>query len=225
MDFGAAGQNNNMQKFQDVLDGKIKVADLTPEEMPDFVKFAQTETEKVLSETTGVRSARQAEETKLEGVKTKLTEAQTIIQKAEELSKPALSPEMQQLRTEQVEKAKERLWTSLKGITDEQKTTILERFKQLDSNKMDSEFIYRDLLAAAAAAMPERFAELHNGQVIREQAAQEEIARQAAANGGTPPPDPTKKFTPDALKLAQEAGISPEAATKQLTEGNRRVIE
>jgi hypothetical protein len=213
-----------MQKFQDVLEGKLKVADLTPEEMPDFVKFAKTESEKVLGETTGVRSARQAEETKLEGVKAKLTEAEGVIKKAEELSKPALSPEMQALRSEQVEKAKERLWSSLKGVTDEQKTSILDRFKQLDSNKLDAEFIYRDLLASAAAAMPERFAELHNGQVTREQQAQEEIARQAAANGGTPPPDPAKKFSPEALQLAQQAGITPEAATKQLTQGNRRVI-
>lgn len=213
-----------MQKFQDVLDGKVKVADLTPEEMPDFVKFAKTEAEKALGETTGVRSARQAEETKLEGIKANLTEAQGIIAKAEELKKPALSPEMQALRTEQVDKAKLKLWASLKGITDEQKTTILNRFAQLDSGKLDAEFIYQDLLASAAAAMPERFAELHNGQVTREQQAQEEIARQAAANGGTPPPDPTKKFSPEALKLAAEAGISPEAATKQLTHGNVRVI-
>jgi hypothetical protein len=212
-----------MQKFQDVLEGKLKVADLTAEEMPDFVKFAKAEGEKVLGETTGFRGARQAEELKLSGMKEKVTEAEGIIAKADELKKPALSPEMQQLRSEQVEKAKERLWASLKGVSEDQKSQVLERFKNLDTNKMDAEFIYRDLLASAAAAMPERFAQLHNEQVGREEAAQAEIQRQAEANGGTPPPNPKDKFPKEVLDLAQQAGITPEEAQKQLTQGNKRV--
>lgn len=212
-----------MQKFQDVLDGKLKVTDLTPEEMPDFVKFGQAESAKVLTEVGGVRGARQAEEDKLKDLGTKVAEAQGIITKAEELSKPALSPEMQSFRAEQVEKAKLRLFSTVK-LTDEEKVEVLEKFKALDSNKMDADFIYKDLLSAVAATKPDQFLEMSQQRTQAEQDAAAELLRQSGGGDGAPTgEDGKKKFSDEALKLAKDAGITPEAAHKQITQGMSRV--
>ena len=212
-----------MQKFQDVLDGKLKVEDLTPEEMPEFVKFGKTKVTETLTEVGGVRDARQAEEKKLTDIKDKVVEAQGIITKAEELNKPQLTPEMQVFRAEQVEKAKQKLFSEVK-LDDAQKAQVLEAFKKLDSGKMDADFIYKDLLASVAATQPERFLTLAQREEAAQIEADEELQRQAEMNGGSGGEGgKDKKFSDEALKLAKDAGISPEAATKQLTQGNRRV--
>lgn len=211
-----------MQKFQDVLDGKIKVEELTPEEMSEFVKFGKEKVTETLTAVGGVRDARQAEEKKLGEAKDAITKAEATIARADELNKPALTPEMQVFRNEQVEKAKNRLLSTVK-LTPEQQAEVMEKFKKLDSGKMDADFIYKDLIASVAATQPDRFLTLSEKEENERIAAEEELARQAGGSGGSAGGDnKPKKFTDEATKLAKDAGISPEAATRQLTEGNRR---
>lgn len=191
--------------------------------MPEFVKFGKEKVTETLTAVGGVRDARQAEEKKLTDAKEAITKAEATIARADELNKPALTPEMQVFRNEQVEKAKNRLLSTVK-LTPEQQAEVMEKFKKLDSGKMDADFIYKDLTASVAATQPDRFLTLSEKEENERIAAEEELARQAGGSGGSAGEDnKPKKFTDAATQLAKDAGISPEAATKQLTEGNRRI--
>lgn len=103
-------------------------------------------------------------------IKTKADEAaKTALDKAVALRKEAarvenkLNPEgkkdetpkdddgFTQFRKEQVEKAKNRLFSEYE-LTDAQKAEVVSKFEKLDSGKTDADFIYNDFVSAFAAA-------------------------------------------------------------------------
>lgn len=213
-----------MQKFQDVLDGKLKVAELTAEELPQFVTFAQGKSAEILAEAEGRRGARQAEETKLNDLTPKVTEAQTIIAEAERLKGPTLSPEMQSLRAENIEKAKQRLPANVRSDASRM-VLVMDAFKRLDTGKLDADNIYRDLLSAVASTEPERFLELSQDAEQRAANAARELEAQAAGGGGAPSKEEAAKYSQEVVDLAKNAGITLEAAKRQVEQGNRRIIE
>lgn len=213
-----------MQKFQDVLDGKLKVADLTAEELPGFIEFGKTKSQEILTEAEGRRGARQAEEKKLEDLKPKITEAQAIIEAADRAKGTPLSPEMQALRNENLEKAKLRLPAKVRSDAN-RVVQVMDVFGRLDSKKLDADNIYRDLLSAVAATEPERFLKLSEDADQREQDAAAELERQAAGGGGGPSEEEKKKFSDEVVALSTKADISLDAAKKQIEQGNKRTLE
>jgi len=213
-----------MQEFQDVLDGKIKVEDLSPEKLPEFRTFALKTSKEEIEKVAALREAKRVENERVESAKAEADRIKSDSEKlkAETMSSKELSPEMKQFRSEQVEKAKERLFSTVK-LSEEEKKLVLENFSKLDSGKMDADFIYKDLVSAVAASNPDNYLTMSQDRERMAWEAEQETLRQAAAGITKPSETELKKFTDEALKLSKEAGITPEAATKQLTHGNKRV--
>lgn len=218
-----------MNEFQDALEGKISTADWTAEKLVEYHKFLQETTTKEKGEVGGLREAKRAETDRVEKLKLEATTAEERIAKAKTdgaTGDGALKiPEMTQFRTEQVEKAKTRLFSEVK-LTEEEKTVVLEKFGLLDSGKVDADFIYQDLLSAFAASNPTKFLTLSKAQEQSEQEAADETERQAGSGGSAAPAgQEPKKFSDEAMALAKKAGITPEAAQKQVTGGMTRIFE
>jgi len=212
-----------MQKFQDVLDGKVKREDLTPEEMPDFYKFAGEKAKEEEGRVAGLREAKRTEQERADKAKADAEAEEERLRKIREGNQPKLDPAMQQFRSEQVFKAKTKLLSSVK-LTDEEMRVVEEKFSRLDTGKLDADLIYVDYVSAVAAANPEKYLMLTNKQQAAEQAAAEEEQRQAASGGGSSGGGgDDKKYSDEVKKLSKDAGISLEAAQKQITQGNKRV--
>jgi hypothetical protein len=207
-----------MEKFKDVLEGKIKKDDLTPEELIGYKTYVSDLSKEEEAKVTGLRGARQAEEKKLADLK---AEAERLTNGGSGDTPPE-HPQMKQFRIEQVLKAKNRLWATIKA-SDAEKTIIEDKFSRLDSGKVDSDLIYEDLLSAVAASNPKKFIELSGDDERRKREAEDEIARQAGGAGGSGGSgNEPKKFSDEVLNLSKDAGISPEAAQRQVSQGNKR---
>jgi len=218
-----------MDEFQNALEGKITTEGWTAEKLVEYHKFLTTATNEAKSEVSGLREAKRAEAERVEKLQAKATEAEAAAEKAIKLAedagkagRPAISPEMSQFRTEQVEKAKIKLFSTVK-LTDEEKVVVLEKFSRLDTGKLDADFIYQDLISSVAAANPTKYLELTKSQEQNQAEAQAELERQAAAGNAPPAGQDPKKYSDEALALAKKADISPEAATKQVANGMTRV--
>lgn len=218
-----------MDEFQNALEGKITTETWDAEKLVNYHKFLTTATNEAKSEVSGLREAKRAEAERVEKLQAKATEAEQAAEKALKIAeeaakggKPQISPEMSQFRTEQVDKAKAKLFSTVK-LTDEEKAIVLEKFARLDTGKLDADFIYQDLISSVAAANPTKYLELTKSQEENQAEAQAELARQAAAGNAPPAGQDPKKYSEEALSLAKKADISPEAATKQIAQGMSRV--
>lgn len=211
-----------MDKFKEVLEGKVKKEDLTPEELTGYKAFVAEIAKDEEAKVVGLRGARQAEERKLAEAKAETERLATEASK-DKSDTPPEDPHFKQFRGEQVQKAKSRLWGTLQ-VSDAEKAVIEDKFSRLDSGKIDADLIYEDLLSAVAAANPKKFLELSDDAARREREAAEEVARQAGGSGGSGGAgNEPKKFSEAALKLSKDAGITPEAAQRQLSQGTKRV--
>lgn len=209
-----------MQRFQDVLEGKVKLDELTDEELPEYRKFAQAAAVEEQQKVTGLREAKRAEQEKIDRLKEDAAKREAEAAAAGQ--KPPENPEMKQFRDEQIIKAKNRLYSNV-TLSDEEKTKVEEKFSKLDSGKLDSDLIYEDLLSAVAAANPQKFISLSKEKEEAERAAQEELARQAggsSSGGGSSEP---KKYSDEVVRLSKEANIDLEAAKRQVEQGTKRV--
>lgn len=220
-----------MDDFQEALEGKTSTEGWTAEKLSDYHKFVTDKVKEEESKVGGLREAKRAETERVEKLK---KEAEDILKAkeeaeknnppADEKDKPQQSPEMIQFRSEQVEKARQKLFSSVK-LSDEDKIAFEDRFKQLDSGKLDSDLIYKDMLAAVVATNPDKFIGLAQEREKSEAEAARIAAEQAAGTDAAPGGEGEKKFSDEALKLAKEAGITPEAATRQLQNGMTRTLE
>lgn len=219
-----------MDEFQEVLDGKKTTEGWDAEKLVGYHKFLGETAQKTEAEVRGLREAKRSETERVEKLKKDADEREETARKAaegngNESPKPPENKEMTQFRKEQVEKAKLRLFSEV-SMTDEEKAIVEGKFILLDSGKMDAEFIYKDFLSAVAAANPDKFMSLSKSQQDAQREADEETARQAGGGGDTAPAgNEPKKFTDAALALSKQAGITPEEATRQTTEGMTRVYD
>lgn len=209
-----------MQKFQDVLDGKATLEGFTSEELVDFNKYAVEAAKVEVDKVSGLREAKRVENDRVVNAKAEADRLEAAAKAEREKNQPQ-TPEMRQFREEQILKAKNKLFSTVE-LTDEQKVVVEEKFKRLDSGKIDSDLIYEDFLSSVAAANPQKYMSLSEKQRESERAAALELERQAAAGGAPPTGEQKKKFSDEALALASQAGITPEAAQKQTQEGMRR---
>lgn len=217
----------HMEEFQNALEGKITTEGWSAEKLVDYHKFLKEATDKVKGEVGGLREAKRVESDRVEKLKSEALLVEEQIKKAKVLEgDPPANPQMAQFRSEQVEKAKNKLYSTVK-LTDEEKTQVEEKFKRLDTGKLDSEFIYQDYVAAVAAVNAPKYLELTSEKDRNEAEAKAELERQAAS-GEAPPADPDKdgkKYSDEAYALAKKAGITPEEANRQLSSGMTRTYD
>ena len=209
-------------RIKEALEGKIKFEELTEEEKPEYQKALAESVKEMQGSLTGMRSARQAEEQKLEDKKKELAEVEKKL--AEGGNPPPFQNQggdMKQFREEQVQKARLKLGSLVK-LSPEDMVQVEAVFIKLDSGKMDADFILQDFLSAVAAAKPEVYLDAKKKLEDMEKGAAQHTRQQAGGSDSAPPGQEPKKFSDQAMKLAQEAGITPEAAQKQLTQGMSR---
>lgn len=213
------------EKFKDVLDGKLKVDDLSSEELPEFTKFAKSEADKTRGEVAGFREAKRAEADKVAKLKEESEKAEKLISeaKAAKESLEASRGQITQFRQEQIEKAKSKFYSSF-TISDEDKVKVEENFKRLDSGKVDADLIFKDFVSSYAASNPEGYIEAKKKLADMEKGAASANANAAGNHSSSPGGGDPKKFDEKTIKVAQEAGITPEAADKVLKEGMQRKI-
>lgn len=204
------------EKIKDILEGKLKVSDLTAEELPEFVKLAGETATTELDKVSGLRKEKQR-------VESLVSEAQKVILNAENAKKTLEQTKSQvtQFRQEQVEKAKAKFFSSF-GVSDEDKPKIEEKFAKLDSGKVDADLIFSDFVSSYAAANPQAY--LDNKTRIEKMDADAKAAILSAASGHQSPPagGDKPKFDEKTRKVAEEAGITPEAADTVLKQGMTR---
>jgi len=217
-----------MEKFQDALEGKITTEGWTAEELVEYHKFLRETTDKEKSEVSGFREAKRAESDRVEKLKAEALAIEEANKKAGEgggtQETTPSDPKFNQFREEQVQKAKTRLFDSV-SLTDEEKAAVNEKFERLDTGKIDADLIYLDLVSSVAAANPNKFLELTQDQETRERNAIEELEKQAAGGGAPPSEEEKKKYNQETLDLAKKAGITPEEALRQTTQGMTRTYE
>lgn len=213
------------EKFKDVLDGKIKVDDLTSEELPEFTKFAKAEADKTRGEVAGFREAKRAEADKVAKLKDEVDKAEKLISEAKvaKESLDASKGQITQFRQEQIEKAKQKFYSSF-TVSDEDKAKVEENFKRLDSGKVDADLIFKDFVSSYAASNPEGYIEAKKKLADMEKGAYNANAQGAGNHQSSPGGGDPKKFDESTVKIAQQAGITPEAADKVLKEGLQRKL-
>ncbi len=138
-----------------------------------------------------------------------------------------------QFRSEQVQKAKARLLSDPKfPLTDAEKVSFDELFAKLDSGKVDADLIFQDLTRTYAALKSDSLISAGQRVTEMEKNAAEFSAQGANATGGGLSQADVEKYSPEARTLYldwQRAGFKGkaftlDAATKQLTQGNRRKL-
>lgn len=221
-----------MEDFQKALQGEITTDEWDAEKLVGYHKFVSDKAKEEEGKVAGLREAKRTETERVEKLK---KEAEDAVKAVEEAKKGAVietpkpkdnptSPELTQFRSEQVEKARNRIFSEIE-LTDEEKEAVDEKFKKLDSGKLDADFIYNDFKSALVATKADTLLELEKESKIKERAAEKEIEQQALAGGNTPPAEgQPKKYSDEVENLAKEAGISEEAAQRQVLNGMNRVI-
>lgn len=210
-----------MDDFQLALEGKTSTEGWTAEKLVDYHRFVQKAATEEESKVGGLREAKRVESERVQKLKDEAERIQTDIdaKKQQEIPK---NPEMTQFRTEQVNKAKNRFYAEFK-LSEQDRAAVEEKFTRLDTGKLDAEFIYDDLLSAFAAANPKRHVELTRSREEQERLAAEEIEAQAGGGGGSGGNGgEVKKFSDEVMTLAKKAGITPEAAKRQVEGGMSR---
>lgn len=131
--------------------------------------------------------------------------------------------ETSQFRQEQILKAKTKFFAEYK-IPAEEQEKYTQTFEKFDSNKVDPDLIFDDFVSVYAA--------LNKDSLLKAQKEAEELKKNAdlhnageAGSHSTPPAgQEPPKFSEAAMELSKKAGISPEAADKQLKQGMSRIL-
>lgn len=220
----------------DDIFAKVTAGELSGEELTNAVsglevdqqaelrkKFAD-ETAKTMTEMSGIRKEKQRVEDLLRQRQEELDKDGNPPPSPSPAPAPAANDDFAvRFREEQKQKAVNK-FTADYNLNDDEKSKILETFEKMDSGKMDAENIYDDLVGVYAFVNKDRLVEADKERKAREAAAAAEVAQaaggaQGAPNDGNQPP----KYSEEVMKLAQAAGISPEAAKKDLEMGAKRV--
>lgn len=115
-----------------------------------------------------------------------------------------------QFRTEQVEQAKTKLFSNTKfNLSQEEKALVEEKFKRLDSGKVDKELIYNDFLEAYAAVRSSKLISDSEKSFEFEKNAAQFNAAGAGGTSGMSSPDDAKysQAAKDLFREFQKAGI------------------
>jgi hypothetical protein len=214
-----------MNEFQDALDGKTTTEGWTAEKLSDYHKFLTGAAKDEEARVAALREAKRVEQQRVDQLK---KDAEDIAEKnrhAAENPPESRQPnsEISQFRSEQIEKARKQLLSQVK-LTDEERTVVEDKFKRLDSGKMDADLIYLDFLSAVAAANPTKYLDLTKQRAEQERVAAEMVAADAEAGNAAPGGQQPKKFSDEVMSLAKKVGITPEAAQKQISQGMHRTL-
>jgi len=131
--------------------------------------------------------------------------------------------QMSQFRQEQILKAKNKFFSDY-NIPAEQQEEYSKKFERFDSGKVDPDLIYDDFVSVYAALNKDAL--LKSQKDIEEMKKNAELhnAGEAGSNSSAPTGEQPKKFSDEAMALSQKAGITPEAAERQLKDGMHRVL-
>lgn len=204
------------------------VNELEPDQQAALRKQFAEATEKTVGEMTATRKEKKRVEELLEKRKEELDNP---VSANPEPAQPAPAPQGEdndfatKFREEQKGKAIKKFVTEF-GVSDEEKTKILDQFEKMDSGKMDAENIYDDLVGVYAFLNRDTLVQADKERQARQAAAEEETQNAAggaagAPNDGNKPP----KYSEAAQSLAKQANISEEAAERQIAQGTRRVFQ
>ncbi len=202
---------------------KLSDGQLSDDEVKVLESKLSEEGKKLLKEALAFTTKRQDEATKAEQFANKVKELQAQIQSEEEkLGK--MKSEGTQFRQEQVDKARDKFFSEYK-IPVEKQAEYLEKFKALDSGKVDSDLIYQDFVGVYAFLNKDALLDAEKQRIEAERVAAEEAAKAAGNDGGSGGGGgETPKFSETTQKLSKDAGIPVEAADKIVKEGMTRTL-
>lgn len=198
---------------------KLLNGELEDSKVSELTAKLSDEAKKSLSEAVALRKERNSVAESLKADKEAKEKITAELKEAEERFN-SLKKNTSQFRQEQIDKAKQKFFSD-KGIKPEQQGEYTELFGKLDSGKVDPELIYKDLVRVHAALNADKVEE---AEALRKQA---ELATLNAAGRQQTitPGKETPKYSDEVVKYAREAGISEEAAQRQLTSGMKRIRE
>lgn len=187
--------------------------ELTPEQKAEAVQAAASKFKETLGSLSAIRKEKNRVETK-----------------AKELDEQAKTTEdkIAQFRNEQVVKAKER-FKSKYSLSEEDFTKVEETFERLDSGAVDADLVYRDLVGSYAYLNSDSLLktkmELEQMQMQMERNAEQATASEAGSSSVAPTSSkPANRPSDAAVALAKQAGISVEAAERQVSQGTSRKL-
>lgn len=209
---------------------KVLAGEVTDEELNAFKGKLSEEAKKQLDESLAFRDKRRDEEKKFNDT--------TTLSKAEEerlagLRKDADAEEERlkgtrsansQYREEQLGKAKTKFFETYNIPADKQ-VAYEEEFKKQDSGKIDPELIIKDFEKAHVVLNSDAYLETERKQREMERNAEGYNAGAAGGHSAGPQGQQKPKFSEATQKLAEESGISVEAADKIEKEGMTRMID
>lgn len=203
---------------------KLRNGELNETEVKEFEGKLSEEGKKLLKEALAFTTKRQDEEGKVREKEAKVFELDTLIKQEEEkLSKT--KDQGAQFRQEQVDKARDKFFKEY-NVPAEKQAEYLEKFKALDTGKVDSDLIYQDFVGVHAFLNKDTLLKAQQDQIESQRIADEELARQAnGGQGGGGHQDAPPKYSKEATELAKKAGITEESANRQITEGMERKLE
>lgn len=194
---------------------KTKVQELTDEERIEFSNLTKKQSEEILSEFSGLTKEKQR----------RLQQIEELGQQAEPApsSESAQDPgQFDQFRQEQVLKAKNKLKSQF-DLSDEDLAKVEDQFGKVDSGKIDADLIYEDFVGAYAFVNKDSLLSAQQKTQQMQKAATAATTAAAGSTSANPNAEPGEKEYPEEVKqLAKAAGISEDAAEKQLNQGMRR---
>lgn len=182
--------------------------ELTPEQKAEAVQLASAK----FKETLGSLSAIRKEKNRV------LSKAQEIEQEAHKSADDRIA----QFRNEQVQKAKDRFKTEY-NLSDEEFVKVEKTFARLDSGAVDSDLVYKDLIGSYAYLNSDSLLKAKTERDHMERNAETANAGEAGSSSVAPVSiKPASKHSDEAVALAKQAGITVEAAERQVKEGTSR---
>jgi hypothetical protein len=151
-----------------------------------------------------------------------LLRVQTDITTAKEERRTKDATFQEKLRGENLETAKAKFFTEFKYVEPEDQNKFLESFKQYDSQSVNPELIYNDMLKAHVASNPAKYIELERTAArLKEGGIDFTTAAAGSAfdGAGALPVDNTSGLSADDMRAAQWAGIPVETYKRLKSEG------
>ena len=151
-----------------------------------------------------------------------LARVQTDITTAKEERRQKDSTFQERLRSENLETAKAKFFSEFKYEKPEDQSKFLDGFKKYDTQSVNPELIYKDMITAHVATNPERYIELERTAERLKQGGLDLTTDSAGsaftASGGLPGTE-TAGLSMDEIRAAQWAGIPTETYKRLKSEG------
>lgn len=220
----SAGKNG--QQIMDDSIEKLLEGEPTETQVQEFEGKLSDEGKKKLRELMALKKQRKAEEDRVKKAKEDADAAEKRRQEADEAfrkSKEQQDESQTQFRKEQIEVAKQKFFSDYK-IPPEEQAKYEAEFR--DSGKASADLIFKDWVKTFAAVNSDSLIDAQNKQREMEKKAAEDAERQAGGHDSPPGDggDGKPQHSKEAEELSKKAGISIEAAERQLKEGMNRVI-